>query len=44
MEDGKVNLEKVDTTKNVVDALMKPMSTEKFRWCSESMGLLAYSS
>ena len=44
MEDGKVNLEKVDTVKNVVDALMKPVGTEKFRWCSESMDLLAYSS
>ena len=41
MEDGKVNLEKVDTVKNVADALTKLVSTEKFRWCSESMGLLA---
>ena len=44
VEDGKVNLEKVDTAKNVVDALTKKVSIEKFRWCSESMGLLAYSS
>ena len=44
VEDGKVNLEKVDTAKNVADALTKPVGTEKFRWCSESMGLLAYSS
>ena len=44
VEDGKVNLEKVDTVKNVADALMKPVGTEKFRWCSESMGLVAYSS
>ena len=43
MEDGKVNLEKVDTTKNVADALTKPVGTEKSRWCSESMGLLTYS-
>jgi hypothetical protein len=43
VEDGKVNLEKVDTAKNVADALTKPVGTEKFRWCSESMGLLAYS-
>jgi len=43
VEDGKVNLEKVDMSKNVVDALMKPVSIEKFRWCSESIGLLAYS-
>ena len=44
VEDGKVNLEKVDTVKNVADALTKPVGTEKFRWCSESMGLVAYSS
>ena len=43
MEDGKVNLEKIDTAKNVADALTKIVSTEKFRWCSKSMGLLAYS-
>ena len=43
VEDGKVNLEKVDTAKNVADSLTKPVSTKKFRWCSESMGLLAYS-
>ena len=42
VEDGKVNLEKVDTIKNVADALMKLVGTEKFRWCSGSMGLLAY--
>ena len=44
VEDGKVNLEKVDTTKNVADALTKLVGIEKFRWCLESMGLLAYSS
>ena len=44
VEDGKVNLEKVDTTKNVADALTKPVGTKKFRWCSKSMGLLAYNS
>ena len=43
VEDGKVNLEKTYTIKNGVDALMKPMGTKKFRWCSESTGLLAYS-
>lgn len=43
VEDGKVNLEKVDTVKNVADALTKLVGNEKFRWCSESMGLLAYS-
>ena len=31
VEDGKVNLEKVDTAKNVAEALMKPVGTEKFR-------------
>ena len=43
VEDGKVNLEKVDTIKNVVYLLMKPMGTNKFTWCSKSMGLSAYS-
>ena len=41
VEDGKVKLEKVETLVNVVDALTKPMSTEKFIWCSEFMGLSA---
>ena len=41
VEDGKVKLEKVETLVNIFDALTKPVSTEKFRWCSESMGLSA---
>ncbi len=39
VEDGKVKLEKVETLVNVADALTKPVSTKKFRWCSKSMGL-----
>jgi len=30
---------KVDTLKNVTDALTKPLSTEKFSWCRERMGV-----
>ena len=41
VEDGKVKLEKVETLVNVADALTKPVSIEKFRWYSESMGLSA---
>ena len=41
VEDDKVKLEKVETLVNVVDALTKLVSIEKFRWCSQSMGLLA---
>lgn len=41
IEDGKVKMEKVETLVNVVDALTKLVSTEKFKWCSESMGLSA---
>ena len=41
VEDGKVKLEKVETLVNVVDALTKSISIEKFRWCSEYMGLSA---
>eukprot|EP01018_Ginkgo_biloba_P015565 Gb_28681 [translate_table: standard] len=44
VEDGKVMLKKVDTLQNVVDALTKPVSTDKFRWCCESMGLTTLSS
>lgn len=39
---GKVNLEKVDTLKNIVDALSKPVSTNKHKWCVSSMGLEAH--
>ena len=41
VEDNKVKLEKVETLVNVANALTKLMSTEKFRWCLESMGLSA---
>ena len=40
---GKVKLEKVETLVNVVDVLTKLVNTKKFRWCSESMVLLAHS-
>jgi hypothetical protein len=39
IEDGKVNLEKVDTRENVADALTKPVDTAKSKWCTSSMGL-----
>jgi hypothetical protein len=39
VEDKKVLLEKVDTLKNVVDSLTKSVSTEKFSWCRETMGI-----
>ena len=39
IEDSKGKLEKVETLMNVFDALTKPVSIEKFRWCLESMGL-----
>ena len=38
--DKKVLLVKVDTLKNVVDALMKSSSIEKFSWCRETMGVV----
>ena len=41
VDDSKVKIEKIETLVNVADALTKPMSTEKFIWCSESMGLSA---
>jgi len=40
VEDKKVLLVKVDTLKNIVDALTKSVSTEKFSWCGETMGFV----
>ena len=39
IEDRKVLLVKVDTLKNIVDALTKSVSSEKFSWCREAMGI-----
>ena len=39
IEDKKVLLFKVDTLKNVADALTKSVSSENFFWCRETMGV-----
>eukprot|EP00253_Pinus_taeda_P019569 PITA_19569 len=39
IEEKKVLLVKVDTLKNIVDALTKYVSSEKFSWCIETMGI-----
>jgi len=39
VEDKKVLLVKVDTLRNNVDALKKYVSSEKFFWCRETMGI-----
>ena len=39
IEDKKVLLVKVDTLKNTTDALTKFVSSEKFSWCRETMGI-----
>eukprot|EP00253_Pinus_taeda_P031041 PITA_31041 len=39
IKDKKVLLVKVDTLKNNVDALTKPVSCKKFSWCKETMSL-----
>ena len=39
VESKKVLLEKVDTLENVANSLTKSMSTEKFSWCREEMGI-----
>eukprot|EP00253_Pinus_taeda_P012544 PITA_12544 len=39
IEDKKVLLVKVDTLKNIADALTKFVSYEKFSWCGETMGI-----
>eukprot|EP00253_Pinus_taeda_P007701 PITA_07701 len=38
--DKKVLLVKVDTLKNIADALTKYVSPEKFSWCRETMGVV----
>eukprot|EP00253_Pinus_taeda_P012048 PITA_12048 len=39
IEDKKVLLVKVDALKNTADALTKSVSSEKFSWCRETMGI-----
>ena len=39
VEAKKVLLVKVETLKNVVDALKNSVSTENFSWCREKMGI-----
>ena len=39
VEAKRVLLVKVDTLKNVANALTKSMSTHKFSWCRETMGV-----
>ena len=39
IEGKKVLLEKVDTLKNTADALTKSVSSKKFSWCREAMGI-----
>ena len=39
IEDKKVLLVKVDTLKNTADTLTKSVSSEKFSWCRETMGI-----
>jgi len=41
VEQNGVLLENLDTLKNGVDSLMKFVSTEKFSWCREIMGISA---
>jgi len=40
IEDKKVSLVKVDTLNNIANALTKSMSSEKFSWSRETMGIL----
>eukprot|EP00253_Pinus_taeda_P026063 PITA_26063 len=39
IEEKKVLLVKVDTFKNIANALTKSVSSEKFSWCRETMGI-----
>jgi hypothetical protein len=40
-EDKKVLLEKIENLKNVADSLTKLVSSEKFSWCREIMGIIS---
>ena len=40
-ESKKVLLEKVDTLDNVAYSLTKFVSTDKFSWCTEAMGIFS---
>ena len=40
IEDKRVLLVKVETLKNVANALIKSVSTQKFSWCRETMGVV----
>jgi hypothetical protein len=39
VEDKKVFLDKVENLKNIVNSLTNSVSTEKFSWCRETMGI-----
>jgi len=39
VEEKKELLVKVDTLKNVADSLTKSVSTDRFSWCRETMGV-----
>jgi len=41
VEEKKVFLVKVDTLDNVANSITKHVSTKKFSWCKESMGIFA---
>jgi hypothetical protein len=42
VEEKKVLLEKDNTLKNVTDSSTNFVSTEKFSWCREKMGVVAF--
>ena len=39
VEEGIVNMKKIHTNDNLVDALIKPINTDKFSWYKSSYGL-----
>ena len=40
VEEKKVLLVKVDTLNNIADGLTKYVSTKKFSWCRETIGIV----
>ena len=39
VEEESVDMQKIHTKDNLVDAMTKPINTEKFEWCRSSYGL-----
>ena len=39
MEEGSVDMQKIHTDNNLAEVMIKPINTDKFKWCRSSCGL-----